>query len=119
MSGKEMWNQPPFSSSVAVKSSGARRCMTTIIAPPRIVDDRKLGPKARDGSPDRGREALTALGRGQEIFGLFDEDRFREDPPVERRNHYAPGQARQLARQVVTIADAKNAFRGFDAEQPG
>ncbi len=29
----------------------------------RIVDDRQLGPKAGDGSPDRGREALTALGR--------------------------------------------------------
>ena len=34
---------------------------------------------------------------------------------IETRRHHAPRQTRQLARQVVPVADAENAFRRLDA----
>ena len=84
----------------------------------RIVDDRKLGPKARYGSTDRRRQALPALRGGQEVFGQLGEHRPGRFGGRAAKSSRAGSDA-TTGRQVVTIADAKNALRGFDTEQPG
>ena len=85
----------------------------------RVVDDRQFGAEARDGSAHRRRQALPTLRGGQEVLGELGEHRPGEDSTIETRRHHAPRQTRQLARQVVPVADAKNAFRRLDAQEPG